>query len=159
MCWIAKIVAGHIESDSNVFFLFIQTQCIFNVPLGSTTYYCSLQIVAVHVLPYPLGFDPQHVCCVAYTDSIAYTTSSVVAGMRGAKADVSPPRRSPPCTMCYYPLHPIPLAGLRRRTTTTPRGKGSNVLRILQNGCIPVVSPPHVELQTVVYRIIYDNYV
>ena len=28
-------------------------------------------------------------------------TSSVVAGVRGAKAGVSPPRRSPPCAQQY----------------------------------------------------------
>ena len=54
-----------IESDSinSVFFLFIQSQFIFNVPLGST---------------------------IAFTASICLY---VMTGMRGAKAAVSPPRR------------------------------------------------------------------
>ena len=43
---------------------------------------------------------PLAVLFVAFTISICLRTSWVIAGMRGAKAGVSPRRRSPPCT--YY---------------------------------------------------------
>ena len=74
-----KICCWFIESDSSVFFLFIQTRYILNVLLGST---------------------------VAFTASIfLLKTSSVIAGMRGAKAAVSPPRRSPTCINVLFLLH------------------------------------------------------
>ena len=60
------------------FFLsLIQRRCIFNVPLDST------------------------VACIAsiYLYDNTDHTSSVITGMRGAKAGVSPPRRSPPCLL------------------------------------------------------------
>ena len=73
-----SLLLWFVASDSSVFFLFIKIRFIFNVPLDST---------------------------IAFTASIftynAYHTSSVITGMRGAKAGVSPPRQSPPCIyMC-----------------------------------------------------------
>ena len=59
-----------IESDPSFFFLFIQTRLIFEVPLGGTVSHLRSRF--------------------------AYSTSSVIAGMRGAKAGVIPPRGRPP---------------------------------------------------------------
>ena len=62
-----NLLLWFIVSDSRVAFLFIETQSIFDV------------------LPH---LQPR------FTYN-TYHTSSVIAGMRGAKAGVSPPRRSP----------------------------------------------------------------
>ena len=37
-----------IDSDSRVFFLFIQTRVIFNAPLGSTVAFCGLDFPIIH---------------------------------------------------------------------------------------------------------------
>ena len=66
-------------SDFSVFFLFIQIRLFFNVPLGST--------ILSH-------FQRRFF----YLQYITYVPG--ITGMRGAKAGVSPPRRSPPCTYC-----------------------------------------------------------
>ena len=79
VCRMAKMVAGSLNlTASSVIFLFMQTRFIFNVcrlPLGST---------------------------VVFAASISYTASSVITGIRGAKAGVIPPRRRPPCIIKYY---------------------------------------------------------
>ena len=63
-----------VASDCSVFFLFIQTRYIFNVPLGSN---------------------------VAFAASICLRTSSVITGMRGAQGPRQPAGAKPtflPCT-------------------------------------------------------------
>ena len=65
-----QICCWFIEFDPSVFLLFTQTRFVFDVPLGST--------------------DVTHL-------QSRWPTSSVIAGRRGAKAGVSPPRRIPPC--------------------------------------------------------------
>ena len=60
-----------LASDSSVFFLFIQTRFVLNVPLGSTS------LPSIYLVN-------------------TYHASSVIAGMRGGKAGVSLPRRTPP---------------------------------------------------------------
>ena len=74
----AKFVVWFIASDSSVFFLSIQTQCTFNARTPSQ--YCRICSLDLPI-----------------TDN-TYHTSSVITDMRGAKAAVSPSRRSPPCT-------------------------------------------------------------
>ena len=69
-----KNCCGFNESDSSVFFLSIQTRFILMYPLA----------VLSHSRP-----------------RFAYKISSVITGMRGAKAGVSPPRRSTPCKYMY----------------------------------------------------------
>ena len=66
-----NLLLWSIASDPSVFFLFLQTRFIFNVPLGSTAV-ASIYLTNIY-------------------------TSSVVTGMCGAKAGVRPTRRSPPC--------------------------------------------------------------
>ena len=67
----AKLVAVvHCILISSFVFLSNQTRFFF-VPLGST-------VASIYLIN-------------------TYKTSSVIAGMRGAKVGVSPPRRSPPC--------------------------------------------------------------
>ena len=69
-----------VASDSGVFLLFIQTRFLFNVPWR----YC--RIYSVEFLTYNTRY-------------ISYHTSSVIAGMCGAEAGISPPRWSPPCLL------------------------------------------------------------
>ena len=69
-----------VASDSSVFLLFIQTRFLFNVPWR----YC--RIYSVEFLTYNTRY-------------ISYHTSSVIAGMCGAEAGISPPRWSPPCLL------------------------------------------------------------
>ena len=75
VCRMAKLLLWSIVSDSSVFFLFIQTRYTFMYPL----------VVLSHLRPR-----------FAY-----YNTSSAITGIRGAKAGVSPPRRSLP----VYQVH------------------------------------------------------
>ena len=65
-----KLLLWFIESDSSVIFLF------------------QLELIFMHPLAVLSHLRPRFVSC---------NTSSVVASMRGAKAGVSPPRRSPAC--------------------------------------------------------------
>ena len=71
-CRIEKVVCLCIESDPIVSFSSFQQDCIFNLPLGN-----AVALAASIYLYY-------------------YSISSVSTGVRGAKVDVSPPRRSPP---------------------------------------------------------------
>ena len=66
VCRVANLFLWFTSSDFSVFFLFIQTRVIFYVPLGSILSYLRPRF--------------------------AHNTSSVILGMRGAKAGVSPPR-------------------------------------------------------------------
>ena len=93
-----KIYCSFVESDSRFFFLFIRTPCIFHVPLGST------------------------VACTAsiYLSYNTYYTSSVTAGMRGAKAGISLPRRSPPCILTHPGTHFVSSLSLRGRVFGRP---------------------------------------
>ena len=74
-----NLLLWSIASDSRVVFPFIQTRFIFRVPLGSTE--ASIYLINT------------------------YHTSSVIAGMRGSKAGVSPPRRSSPCMPVWLRWH------------------------------------------------------
>ena len=72
-CWF-------IESDS--------IKCFLSLHLNTNDLYCKFMYslaVLSHLRP-----------------RLAYTTSSVITGMRGAKGSVRPPRRSPPCTKYMY---------------------------------------------------------
>ena len=76
-----QICCWFIEFDLSVFFLFIQTRFIF---LCTPRQYCR-----IYALDMP--------------------TSSVITGMHGAKAGVSPPRRTPPCIV--FVLYSMDTAG------------------------------------------------
>ena len=56
-------------------------------------------------VPFAVSRTPWQYLCPIYgrdlPTSTTYCTSSVIAGMRGAKAGVSPPRRSPPCVPVF----------------------------------------------------------
>ena len=75
--WWQDLFPWFTASDPSVLFLFIPTRCIFNVPLGST---------------------------VAFSASLFFPYISYIigTGMRGTKAGVSPPRRSPPCSLYVF---------------------------------------------------------
>ena len=72
-----KICHWFIESDSSAYFLFIQTR--------------------LYLLPVLSLLRPRFAC----------TTSSAITGMRGAKAGVIPPRRSPPCLYYIHVFHEL----------------------------------------------------
>ena len=76
------------------YFSSFKHDCFFYVPLGST---------------------------VAFTTSICphYYTSSVIAGMRGAKAGVRRPRRSPPCIILFYDVFLLPFCCSRQKARLT----------------------------------------
>ena len=65
-----KLLLWPFASDISFCFLFFQTRCTFCVPLGST-------VASIYLIN-------------------AYHISSVITGVRDAKAGVSPPLRSPP---------------------------------------------------------------
>ena len=104
VCGMSKSIAGLIPV---FFFLFIQTRFISNVPLGSTVactasnrQYTHPFAVLPHVRPQFANTPPPLQCCRILwhlQPRFAYTASSVITGMRGVKAGVSPPRRNPPC--------------------------------------------------------------
>ena len=69
-----NLLLWSIEFDSGASLLFIQTRLFFMYPLPVLSY-----------------LRPRFAYC---------NTFSVITGMRGAKAGVSPPRRNPPCILC-----------------------------------------------------------
>ena len=84
-CWSScvgwqKLLLWLVASDASAFLLFIQTRFLINVPWR----YCN--IYSVDFLTYNTRY-------------ISYHTSSVIAGMCGAEAGISPPRWSPPCLL------------------------------------------------------------
>ena len=64
----------------------------------SDSIYCFLFILK-HVFFFHVCTPWQ--CCRIYGLDFAYTISSVITGMHGAMAVVSPPRRRPPCKSMY----------------------------------------------------------
>ena len=86
VCRMAKIVAGSLNlSSPRVFFLLIQTRFFLN---ESTPWYIPLGSSFIYLLVRP------RFACI--------TSISVITGMHGAKAGVSPPRGSHPCTTYHY---------------------------------------------------------
>ena len=82
------------ESDASVFFLFIQTQFCFCVPLGSTVAFnASILPTYISVIASFSALGST----VAFNASILPTYISVIASLCGAKLGVSPPERSPLC--------------------------------------------------------------
>ena len=75
VCRMVKFVAGSLNLIP-AFSLIIQTRDIFLIPLGSVVAFTGLDL----------------------------PTYLVITGMRGAKAGVSPPRRSPPCNRITFAL-------------------------------------------------------